>query len=149
MCCKLWNHYSGVIPPLMQSVELVQCIECGGDDYFLWMFPFFFACMSLPSSSVFYFLVQVACLTPPEECSLLGLTLNWSASSSLILGFSFTCWFRTNVGMSSSTSLYWAYRLYSILGSYPSHSVNMKMKFFLKKRRIKMKIVNPFPQDLS
>ena len=112
-------------------------------------FSFFFTCTSLPSSSVFCFLVQVACLTPLEERLLLSLTLAWSASSSLILEFSFTCWFKTNVGMGSSTSLDWAHGLYSILESYPSHRVNMKMNFFKKKWGIKMKIVNPFPQDLS
>ena len=53
MCCKLWEHCLGVIPPLMWSAELVHCIECGGDGYFICKFSFFFACTSLLSSSVF------------------------------------------------------------------------------------------------
>ena len=45
--------------PLMRLAKLVQCIECGGDGYLLQIFPLFFTCMSLMSSMVPYFLVQV------------------------------------------------------------------------------------------
>ena len=69
MCCKLWRHCLEIIPPLMWSIELVQCIECGDDGYFVWILPFFFACTSLSFSLIFCFLVQVACLTPPNESS--------------------------------------------------------------------------------
>ena len=31
----------GVIPSLMWPVKFVQCIECRGNDYFTWIFPFF------------------------------------------------------------------------------------------------------------
>ena len=62
MCCKLCGHCSKAIPLLLRLAELVQCIKCGGDDYFIWIFLFFFAYTSLPSSSVFVLLVQVALL---------------------------------------------------------------------------------------
>ena len=84
MCCKLWEYCSGVILPLMRAIELVQCIKCGGDDYFIWIFPFFFPCTSL-SPLVFCLLVQVTCLKPSEVCSLFRL-LRRSPSSVSILG---------------------------------------------------------------
>jgi len=37
----------------MRPVELVQCIECGGDRYLTWKLPIFFTCMSLLLSSIF------------------------------------------------------------------------------------------------
>ena len=40
-----------VILPLMQPVELVQCIKCGGDEYFIWKLSPFFTCTSLLPSS--------------------------------------------------------------------------------------------------
>ena len=70
----------------MWLAELLQCIECGSDDYFVWILPFFFACTSLPSSLVFRFLVQVARLTPPEENSFLGLILERSLLRPLFSG---------------------------------------------------------------
>ena len=36
----------------MQLAELVQCIECGGNEYFIRASFFFFTCMFLPSSSL-------------------------------------------------------------------------------------------------
>ena len=50
--CELWDYCLRVTSLLMWLVELVQCIECGGDSYFTWIFSFFFTCTSLPSSSV-------------------------------------------------------------------------------------------------
>ena len=46
ICYKLWGYSSRVILPLMRPAELVQYIECRGDGYFTWIFPFLFACMS-------------------------------------------------------------------------------------------------------
>ena len=92
--CELWDYCLRVISLLMWLVELVQCIECGGDSYFTWIFSFFFTCTSLPSSSVSCHLVQVACLTLPKIGSLIGL-LRESASLSFLLGFSSVCWVRT------------------------------------------------------
>ena len=109
MCCKLWGYCSGVILLLMRPAELVQCIECGGDGYFTWIFPFFFACTFLPHSSVFCLLVQVACSKPPKECSLFRL-LGQLASSASILRLLSMYWVRTNKGMGSSISLGWAHR---------------------------------------
>ena len=92
--CELWDYCLRVTSLLMWLVELVQCIECGGDSYFTWIFSFFFTCTSLPSSSVSCHLVQVACLTLPKIGSLIGL-LRESASLSFLLGFSSVCWVRT------------------------------------------------------
>ena len=36
----------------MRPAKLVQCIECGGNEYFIWASFFFFTCMFLPSSSL-------------------------------------------------------------------------------------------------
>ena len=118
MCYKLWRYCSRVIPPLMRLANLMHCIECGGDGYFIWIFPFFFACISLPSSSVFCLLVQLTCSTFPEERSLFGL-LGESTSLSLLLGFSSMCRVRTDVWVGLSTSPDWAQGLYPILRPYP------------------------------
>ena len=72
MCCQLWRYYSRVIPPLMRLADLMHCIECGGNGYFIWIFPFFFACTSLPSSSVFCLLVQLTCSTFPRNARFSG-----------------------------------------------------------------------------
>ena len=97
MFCWRWKNVLqivrtllGVIPLLMWPAELIYCIECRGNDYFIWIFPFFFACTSLPSSLVFCHLVQVACSKESEERSFLGL-LRGSAFSSLLLGFLSMC----------------------------------------------------------
>ena len=104
---------SGVILPLMRPVELVQCIECRSDEYFMWIFSFFFTCTSLPFSLVFCLLVQVAYLKPSEECSLFGL-LGRSASLVLILGLLSTCWAKTNERLdlpSTWVRLTWQYTI--------------------------------------
>jgi len=59
MCCKLWDYCLHVISSLMWPTKLVQYIECRGDGYFPQIFPLFFTYMSLMSSMVPYFLVQV------------------------------------------------------------------------------------------
>ena len=100
----------------MRPAELVQCIECRGDEYFTWIFSFFFTCTSLPPSLVFCLLVQVACLKPFEECSLLG----WSASLVLIPGLLSTYWARTDERLdlpSTRVGLTWQY---FVSESYPS-----------------------------
>ena len=88
---------------LMRPAELVQCIECGGNGYFTWIFSFFFTCTSLPHSSVFCLLVQVAYLKPFEECSLFEL-LERSASSVSILRLLSTYWAMTDKRMGLSIS---------------------------------------------
>ena len=130
MCCKLWGYYSRVIPPLMRPTELVLCIELGCDDYFIWTFPFFFACTSILSSSVFCLSVQVAYSTLPEKRSLFKL-LRESASSSFLLEFSSMCWARTDVWVGPSISSDWAHRPYSVLRSYPSH-IYIRNYFYLE-----------------
>ena len=100
----------------MRPAELVQCIECRGDEYFTWIFSFFFTCTSLPPSLVFCLLVQVACLKPFEECSLLGR----SASLVLIPGLLSTYWARTDERLdlpSTRVGLTWQY---FVSESYPS-----------------------------
>ena len=96
MCCKLWDYCFGVIPSLMCSSELVHCIKCGGNGYFIWIFLFFFVYTSLSPSLVSCLLAQVACSIIPEECLLFRL-LEGSASSSFLLGLSSMCWTRVNV----------------------------------------------------
>ena len=88
----------------MQLVELLQYIECGGDGYFTYIFPFFFTCTSLPHFSIFCLLVQVACLKHFEQCSLFGL-LQRSASSISILKLLSTYWARTNESVGFLISL--------------------------------------------
>ena len=78
-CCKLWGYCSGVILPLMWPAKLMQCIKCGGDEYFAWKLPLFLICTSLLHFSVFCLLVQVACLNPSKDCLFLEL-LRWSTS---------------------------------------------------------------------
>ena len=84
-------------------------------------FPFFFTCMSLPSSLESCPLAQVVYSMLPEVGSLIGL-LGKSTSSSFLLGFSFACWVRTEVWVGPSTSLDWAHGFYFVLKSYPSHN---------------------------
>ena len=119
--CKLLRNYSEVFPPLMWLAKLVQCIECGGDGYFVWILPFFFVCTSLLSSSVFCYLVQVVCLTIPKECSLFGL-LKRLASLWFLFEFLSACWVRTNGWMGPSPSSNLTHRLNSVLGYYSSHN---------------------------
>ena len=87
----------------MWPTELVQCIEYGSDGYFTWIFPFLFTCTSLPHSSVFCLLVQVAYIKPSKECSLFRL-LEWSASSVSILKLLSTYWAMTGKRMGLSIS---------------------------------------------
>ena len=82
----------------MWLVKLVQCIKCGGDRYFTWIFPLFFACTSLPPSSIFCLLVQVACLKPSEQCLLFGLLERFVPSISTLKLLS-TYWAKTNESM--------------------------------------------------
>ena len=129
MCCKLWEYCLGVIPLLIQPAKLVQYIECGDDDYFIWVFRFFFAYMSLPFSLIFCLLVQVACSMLPEELSLFGL-LKESAFLSFLLGFSSMCWVRIDVWLGPSASSNWSHGLYSVFKSYPSYKSNNRIPLF-------------------
>ena len=56
------GHCSGAILPLMQQAELVQCIKCEGDGYFIWKLPPLIAYMSLLPSSTFSPMALVICL---------------------------------------------------------------------------------------
>ena len=71
--CKLWEHCSGVILPLMRHVELVYCIECGGDECFIWKFPPTLTRTSLLSSSDINLMALSTCFQSPKKYPFLGL----------------------------------------------------------------------------
>ena len=69
--CRVWGHYSRVILRVMRLVELVQCIKCGGDEYFIGKLSPCVACTFLPPSSVFNHMTLVVRLQSPEEYTFL------------------------------------------------------------------------------
>ena len=68
----------------MWPPELVQYIKCGGDDYFIQIFPLFFVHLSLPPLSVSYLVAPSACLRILKGCLLLRI-LGGLASLSFLL----------------------------------------------------------------
>ena len=82
--------------------------------------------MSLLSSLIFCFLVQVACSMLLEELLLFGL-LEEPASSSFLLGSSSMCWVRIDVWVGLSASSDWFHGFYSVLESYSSYKSNNRV----------------------
>ena len=119
----------GVILPLMRPVELMQCIECRDDGYFTWILPFFFACTSLPPSSIFCLMVYVACLKPFKERSLFRL-LKRSTSSASPLGFTSMYQVRTDKRIGPSISSIWAHETLFCVRILPLPHIALKCIFY-------------------
>ena len=102
----------------MRLAELVQCVECEGDGYFVWILPFF---LCLHVSTVFFgtLLSKASGLPNNSQGTLalrkVGLFMVPPRILIHVLG-------KDNVWVGPSPSLDLAHGLYSVLGSYHSYT---------------------------